>query len=67
MWNCTSLGTGQNEAHFCNIYYWSYVPFHVFARIFRMIAIIRNYYESYDLIIIMRMVMMVTIITKVMI
>ena len=30
-------------------------------------AIIRNYYESYDLIIIMRMVMKMTIITKVMI
>ena len=43
------------------------MPFHVFARIFRMIAIIRNYYESYDLIIIMRMVMKETMITKVMI
>ena len=32
-----------------------------------MIAIIRNYYESYDLIIIMMMVMKMTIITKVMI
>ena len=26
MWNCTSLGTGRNEAHFCNIYYWSSGP-----------------------------------------